>query len=251
MSSLGGIFHMGAPCPPWLKEAWCGWLGPEKVWECYGATEAQCWTLLRGDEWRKHPKVDGMILVGPCLVGLLKIVDPETKKPLPAGQVGEVWAKHQDGLQTYKYFGAQSEPDEDGWETVGDMGMLDDQGFLHLGDRKKDMVLVGGVNIYPAEVEAALEQHPKVKSCLVVGIPDQDLGQRLHGVVFTGSESVQDEELRGFLTTRLDRKKIPKSFSRAAEHLRGEDGKARRSQLAASLAAAAPALDVPSNSSKL
>lgn len=236
VSSLQSVFHMAAPCPPWLKEAWCHWLGPEKVWECYGPTEATTLTLIRGDEWLRRPKVTGLNLVGRPSYGQLKILDPETKEELPPGTMGEVWMRHHEKRITYYYRGSETNADEAGWETVGDIGMLDEDGYCHLGDRQKDMVLIGGQNIYPAEVEAALEQHPAVKSAVVVGTHDDDLGNALHAVVYAGSENVTAEELRGFLTGHLSRHKIPKGFTFSEQHVRGLDGKVRRSEIAALVA---------------
>merc|ERR1712232_70527 len=147
---------------------------------------AMAWTLIRGDEWMNHPKIEGLQLVGQAKSGQLRILDPETRMELPPGSMGEVWMRHHEMRNTYFYRGASSIRDEDGWETVGDMGMLDEAGYLHLGDRKKDMVLVAGTNIYPAEVEGVLERHPAIKSAVVVGVPDEDMGQVLHAVVYTG-----------------------------------------------------------------
>merc|ERR1719162_494502 len=102
--------------------------------------------------------------------------------------------RHHEGRATYYYVGAQSTAETPGgWETMGDMGMLDEDGYLHLGDRKNDMVLVGGTNVYPAEVEAALEQHTLVKSAVVVGVPDEEWGKVLHAVVYTGTNVVTAE----------------------------------------------------------
>jgi len=232
VNSLEGIFHMAAPCPPWLKEAWCDWLGPEKIWELYGPTEAMAWTLIRGDEWKSRPKIEGYNLVGRPDCGELQIRDLATRSELPPGTSGEVWMRHHERRMTYIYRGAESTQDDDGWETVGDIGMLDEDGYLYLGDRKKDMVLVGGTNVYPAEVEAALEEHPSVKSAVVVGLPDADLGQVLHAVVYAGGNPVSAEDLKAFLRSRLSGHKIPKKFNWADNHLRGEDGKVRRSELA-------------------
>lgn len=229
LSSLNGVFHMAAPCPPWLKAAWCHWLGPEKVWECYGPTEAMVATLMRGDEWLRTPKAAGLNLVGRPTYGEIRILDPETKEVLPPGTVGEVWMRHHERRITYYYRGFQA--NEAGWETVGDMGMLDEKGYVHLGDRKKDTVQIDGTNVYPAEVEAALEEHPTVKSAVVVGVQDDGLGSALHAVVHTGCETVSPEDLRSFLSDRLATAKVPKGFHFSERHVRGEDGKARRSQL--------------------
>eukprot|EP00427_Karlodinium_veneficum_P035813 CAMPEP_0169279572 /NCGR_PEP_ID=MMETSP1016-20121227/55062_1 /TAXON_ID=342587 /ORGANISM="Karlodinium micrum, Strain CCMP2283" /LENGTH=137 /DNA_ID=CAMNT_0009367673 /DNA_START=41 /DNA_END=451 /DNA_ORIENTATION=- len=121
VSSLDAIFHMAAPCPPWLKEAWCTWLGPLKVHECYGPTEATACTMIRGDEWMMRPKIEGLNLVGKPLYGEIRILDPETKEELPPGTMGEVWMRHHERRITYYYRGAENTADNStGWETVGD-----------------------------------------------------------------------------------------------------------------------------------
>eukprot|EP00928_Gymnodinium_smaydae_P043761 TRINITY_DN29261_c0_g1_i1.p1 TRINITY_DN29261_c0_g1~~TRINITY_DN29261_c0_g1_i1.p1 ORF type:complete len:1287 (-),score=185.15 TRINITY_DN29261_c0_g1_i1:256-4116(-) len=232
VSSLEACFHMAAPCPPWLKEAWCSWLGPEKIWECYGPTEATALTVIRGDEWVRRPKIDGLNLVGKPLYGELKILDPETREELSPGTMGEVWMRHHERRITYYYRGAETVSLDNGWETVGDIGMLDEDGYCHLGDRKKDMVLIAGQNIYPAEVEAALEEIPAIKSAVVVGVPDDDLGNVLHAVVYTGGEEISPADISALLKDRLNRNKIPRGYSFAEAHVRGEDGKARRSEVA-------------------
>jgi bile acid-coenzyme A ligase len=112
------------------------------------------------------------------------------------------------------------------------MGWLDADGYLHLGDRRADMILVAGRNVYPAEVEAALEAHPAVRSCAVIGLPDEDLGQRLHAIVEL-AELVSDEALRAHLRERLVGWKLPKSFERSSGPLRDDAGKLRRSALRA------------------
>jgi len=251
VSSLQGAFHMAAPCPPWLKEAWCSWLGPKKIFELYGATEAQAYTLIRGDEWLRRPKMPGLNLVGRAAVGELQIRDPDTKELVPAGTMGEVWMRHHERRITYHYRGAESKPDEHGWETMGDMGLLDAEGYLHLGDRKADMVLIGGFNVYPAEVEAVLEHHPAVKSAVAVGVPDRDMGSVLHAVVYTGTDCVSCEELEAFCKERLSKPKVPKAFKFVDEHVRGADGKARRALIAKDIASAKRGANEPAVQNKL
>jgi acetyl-CoA acetyltransferase family protein len=235
VSSLRGVFHMAAPCPPWLKEAWCNWLGPQKIYELYGATEAQAYTLIRGDQWLARPEVPGLNLVGRPACGELQIRDTKTKQVLPPGTIGEVWMRHHERRVTYYYRGAETKADPAGWETMGDMGMLDDEGYLHLGDRKTDMVLIGGVNVYPAEVEAVLESHPAVKNAVVCGVPDGDLGHVLNAVVYTGGEAVTSEDLIAFAKDKLASVKVPRVFHFSDEYIREEDGKCRRSAIAAKL----------------
>ena len=113
------------------------------------------------------------------------------------------------------------------------MCSMDEAGYLYLADRRTDLILAGGANIYPAEVEAALDEHPLVRSCAVIGLPDEDLGQRVHAIVELDSSAgdVTDDELRAFLAERLVGYKIPRSFERAAGPVRDDAGKVRRSGL--------------------
>jgi bile acid-coenzyme A ligase len=128
----------------------------------------------------------------------------------------------------YRYIGAKPRIRPDGWESVGDMGWLDTDGYLYLADRQTDMILVGGTNVYPAEVEAALEAHPAVRSACVVGLPDDDLGNVPHAVVQLDPD-VPDEALLAHLRDRLAPYKLPRSFERVDEPLRDDAGKVRRS----------------------
>ena len=121
---------------------------------------------------------------------------------------------------------------EGGWESLGDMGSMDADGYLYLADRRNDMILSGGANIYPAEVEAALEEHPAVRSCAVLGIHDEDLGQRVHAVVQVVDGAVGEDDLRAHLAERLVRYKVPRTFELVDEPVRDDAGKVRRSALA-------------------
>jgi bile acid-coenzyme A ligase len=230
VSSLRVVLHMAAPCPPWLKRAWMDWLGPDRVWELYGATEVQAVTILPGSEWLSHPGA-----VGRPVVGEMQVLDP-AGAPVPAGEIGEIWMRRGPGLPSpYRYLGADARTMGDGWESVGDMGSIDDEGYVYLADRKSDMLIVGGANVYPAEVEAALSEHPMVRSAVVIGLPHDDLGQVPHALLELDGE-VTDEELRAHLTERLASYKIPRSFERVSEPLRDDAGKVRRSALAAARA---------------
>jgi bile acid-coenzyme A ligase len=154
----------------------------------------------------------------------MRILDPDGRD-LPAGEVGEVFMRP--AAPTYHYIGADARVRE-GWESLGDMGWMDEDGYLYLADRRADLILSGGANVYPAEVEAALEEHPQVRSCAVVGLPDEDLGQRVHAVVQL-DRTVTDDELRRHLAERLVRYKIPRTFERVDEPVRDDAGKVRRS----------------------
>ena len=231
VSSLEGILHLAAPCPAWLKEAWIEWLGPAKVWELYAGTEAQGVTIISGSEWLEHRGSVGR----PAATCEMKILDDDGNE-LPPGEVGELWMRPADpNARTYRYIGADARSLGEGWESLGDMGWFDEEGYLYLADRRADMILSGGANIDPAEVESALEEHPAVRSCAVVGVPDEDLGKRVHAIVQLADDAgpVSDDDLRAFLGERLVRYKVPRTFERVDGPVRDDAGKVRRSALAA------------------
>ena len=226
LSSLNVVFHLAAPCPDWLKRAWIEWLGPEKIWELYAGTEAQAVTVIKGDEWLEHPGS-----VGRAIVGEIKILD-DAGNELPPGKQGEVFMRAPEGVTTYRYIGADARTTGEGWESLGDMGWMDADGYLYLGDRSADMILAGGANVYPAEIEAALDEHPAVGSSCVIGFPDDDLGNRIHAIV-QNTSPVTDDDLRAHLADRLVRYKIPRTYEYVTEPLRDDAGKVRRSALRA------------------
>jgi bile acid-coenzyme A ligase len=225
LSSVRTLLHVGAPCPEHVKRGWLEWIGPKQVVELYGATESIALCMIDGEEWLRRPGS-----VGRPTSGRLLITD-EDGRPLPARVVGEVWMQPPPGVRTYRYLGATAR-ERDGWESVGDMGFVDEDGYLYLADRREDMILVGGANVYPAEVEAALEAHPSVVSSAVIGLPDDDLGNRVHGLVHT-SAPVEDEELIEHVRARLAPYKVPRSLERSDVPLRDDAGKVRRSALRA------------------
>jgi bile acid-coenzyme A ligase len=131
---------------------------------------------------------------------------------------------------TYKYLGAEARKSPDGWESLGDIGKIDEEGYIYLTDRRGDMILSGGANIYPAEVEVALSEHPDVVSSAVIGLPDEDLGNRIHALVQV-SKPINEDELRSFLGERLVRYKVPRTFEFTSDAVRDDAGKVRRSAL--------------------
>jgi bile acid-coenzyme A ligase len=227
VSSLEFVMTGSAPVPHWLMRAFIEWLGPDVMHEMFGPSERIGGTSITGREWLAHPGSVGRPIGG----GQLRILDPETLQDLPVGEVGEIFMLPPSGPgSTYRYVGATARRTQDGWESVGDMGRLDADGYLYLGDRRSDMILSGGRNIYPAEVEAALDEHPAVRSCCVIGLPDEDLGSRVHALVELLAE-VGDEELRAHVAERLVHYKVPRSFERVSDPLRDDAGKVRRSAL--------------------
>lgn len=228
LSSLRTVWHMAAPCPEWLKQAWIDWLGPERVWEMFTATEAQAGTAIRGDDWLRHRGS-----VGKVLWGEMMIADPMTGVPLLPDSIGEIYLRRpKDAPPSYEYVGAEARQLSGGWESLGDMGRFDADGYLYLADRKADMILSGGANVYPAEVEAAIMMHPGVLSCAVIGLPDEDLGSRVHAIVQVDRSGVlAPERLRRFLREQIVSYKIPKSFEFVEWTVRDDAGKVRRSLL--------------------
>lgn len=227
LSSLRTLWHLAAPCPAWLKECFIEWLGPEVIWELYGGTEAQGSTTIRGDEWLTHRGSVGR----PVPTCEMKIVG-ENGENLPSRAIGEVFIRPVSGPgTTYRYVGANAKIIEGGWESLGDMGWMDEEDYLYLTDRLADMILCGGANIYPAEIEAALDAFPGVRSSAVIGLPDEDMGNRLHAIIDRPEGPADEAELTAHLRDRLAGYKTPRSFEYVAEPLRDDAGKVRRKAL--------------------
>ncbi|MBW2382380.1 MAG: AMP-binding protein [Deltaproteobacteria bacterium] len=224
VSSLRMVLTGSAPCPQWLMRGFIDWLGPDVMHEVYGGSERIGGTFITGREWLEHPGSVGK----PTRATRIRILDPETRVDLPTGEIGEIYIMPAGGPgSTYEYVGASSQATDDGWESVGDMGRLDADGYLYLADRRTDMILCGGRNIYPAQVEAAIEEHPAIASSAVIGLPDEDMGQIVHAIVQT-SAPVSEEELRTHLKERLVHYAIPRTFELVDTALRDEAGKVRR-----------------------
>lgn len=225
LSSVEILWHMAAPCPAWLKEAFIHWIAPGEVMELYAGTEAQAVTIITGTEWLSHRGS-----VGRVTIGEMKVFGDDGAE-LPPGEVGEIYMRRAPGApETYRYVGASAKVLRDGWESLGDLGRFDEEGYLYLADRRTDMILVGGSNVYPAEIEAALEEHPAVQSCAVIGLPDDDLGSRIHAIV-KAQGNVTAEDLKAHLKDRLVGYKQPRSFEFVDEPVRDDAGKVRRTAL--------------------
>ncbi len=228
LSSLERVLSSGAPCADWLMRAWIDWVGPDRMFEAYGGTERIGGTLISGREWLAHPGSVGRP-TGGRKVRILRADGGEDGGELPPGEIGDVFFLPPGGQgSTYRYVGATARSTGDGWETLGDVGYLDREGFLYLVDRRTDMIVTGGENVYPAEVEGVLDGHPEVGSSCVIGLPDEDLGQRLHAIV--QADPAIESCLRAHLAASLARYKIPRSLEFVAEPLRDDAGKLRRSQ---------------------
>jgi len=235
LSSLKTVWHLAAPCPAWLKEAWIGWVGGDVLMELYSGTEGLAVTMISGTEWLAHRGS-----VGRVVSGEMKVVD-EDGNPVPPGVHGEIYLRPPvEKGAPYHYVGAEARSQDGGWESLGDMGWFDEEGYLYLGDRRTDMILVGGANVYPAEIEAALGLHPLVLSSAVIGLPDDDMGNRIHAIV-QGAAGLDLDDLGRHLAEQLVSYKRPRSFELTDQPLRDESGKVRRGQLRDERIAAAKA----------
>ncbi|MFF4901879.1 AMP-binding protein [Streptomyces sp. NPDC001068] len=229
LSSLVSVWHCAEPCPPATKQAWIDWLGPDRIWELYAGTEAQAGCIISGTEWLAHRGS-----VGRPTWGEIKIMGLDGTPVDQSGVAGEIFMRVTEGKPpAFHYIGAETE-ERDGWSTLGDIGEFDADGYLYLHDRRSDMLLVGGVNVYPAEIEAALTEHPHVLSGAVIGLPDPDRGNRVHAIVqIEEGHPTTAEEIDAFLATRLSPHKRPRSIELVTTPLRSAAGKLRRSALRA------------------
>ncbi len=225
LSSLRVMLHLAAPCPIWLKEKWIEWLGG-RVYELYAGTEGIGITWITSEEWLVRKGSVGKLITE----GQIKIVGKNDEE-LARGEIGEIYFLPAKGQgSTYHYIGAEAKSIEGGWESLGDMGYMDEEGYIYLCDRRKDMILSGGANIYPAEVEAAIDSFSGVRSSAVLGLPDEDLGQSVHAIV-DAPDGINSDALLAHLAERLVRYKIPRSFEYVDALLRDDAGKTRRSAL--------------------
>jgi long-chain acyl-CoA synthetase len=222
LSSLEYVTHAAAPCPPPIKRAMIEWWGPV-IWEYYGSTEMGNVTNLSSAEWLAHPGS-----VGRVMPGISVRVIGEDGSDVPAGTVGEVIGVGRYGAD----FTYQNAPEKRaamekfGHITPGDIGYFDADGYLYLCDRKNDMIISGGANIYPAEIEAELHKLPGVADCAVFGIPDEEFGESVYAVVQPTPGTVLDAEaLRAELRKVLTGYKVPRRIDFSAALPREDSGK--------------------------
>ena len=208
LSSIEWILQGAAPMPPSLVERWIDLIGAERILMAYGMTEALGITALRGDEWLEHRGSVGL----PQRGTEVRILGPDGDD-LPAGETGDIYMQAPAyGGSTYLGAGAL-DVNADGLATVGDMGHLDADGYLYLADRRVDMIISGGANVFPAEVEAALIDHPAVADVVVIGLADAEWGQRVHAIieVKAGVAPPASDDVIAFAKSRLAAYKVPKT----------------------------------------
>jgi long-chain acyl-CoA synthetase len=229
VSSLRNMIHGAAPCPPEVKRQMLEWWGPV-VTEYYAATEGGG-AAISGEEWLRKPGSVGRPWPG----STIKILG-DGGDELPPGEVGTVYMKMGDSKFEYHKDKAKTEKARMGdLFTLGDIGHLDEDGYLFLHDRKNDMIISGGVNIYPAEIEGELVMHPKVADVAVFGIPHDDWGEEIKAVVQTADGVTPDDELTtellDYARSRLAKFKLPKSVDYLPELPRDPNGKLYKRKL--------------------
>ena len=229
LASLESFVHLGAPCDPQLKRAFIDWLGPERVVELYAGTESSGLTMITGEEWLEHPGSVGRPIGG----SRMRVVD-EHGNELPPGQVGRI-EMTRDGGPTYRYLGRDAPTAT--WSTLGDRGLLDEDGYLWVIDREDDLIVSGSVTVYPIEVERMLERHPLVRSAVAFGVADAELGSRIHAMVDVAEAALTLDDLQLWLSSRLDHEKLPRVIEIVHDPLRDDAGKVRRSLLSRERAA--------------
>lgn len=231
-SSLRLAVHAAAPCPPDVKQAMIDWWGPILV-EYYGATEGHGVTVVTTDQWLSKRGT-----VGRAALGVLHICDDEGAE-VGTGHVGTVYFEREQAPFEYhndpeKTVSARH-PDHDNWSTVGDMGYVDEDGFLFLTDRKAFMIISGGVNIYPQEIENVLALHPKIADVAVIGVPHPEMGEQVKAVVQLRAEQQPSDDLATELITyvrdRIAHYKAPRTVDFVDELPRLATGKLAKRKL--------------------
>jgi len=222
MSSLRHVIHAAAPCPPDVKRAMIEWWGPV-IYEFYGSTESGAVTFATSEDALRKPGTVGRIAPG----AELRFIG-EDGRALPQGGIGEIYSRIA-GNPDFTYHnkpGKRGEIDRDGFITSGDVGYIDADGYVFICDRKRDMVISGGVNIYPAEIESVLHAVPGVHDCAVFGIPDAEFGEALMAVVEPQDGARLDvADIRARLKASLADYKIPRHIDIQTQLPREDSGK--------------------------
>ena len=231
LSSIEWILQGAAPMPASLVHRWAALVGAERLVMAYGMTEGLGLTALRGDEWMTH---QGSVGRG-FRETELRILDHDGND-VPVGEIGEIYLRSP-MYSGYLYLGGapQLHRTADGFETAGDLGYLDDDCYLYLVDRRVDMIITGGANVFPAEVECALIDHPQIADVVVIGVHDPEWGRRVHAIVAPADPAMppSPEEVVAYAKTRLAPYKVPKTVELVDEIPRSEATKVNRGALVA------------------
>jgi bile acid-coenzyme A ligase len=228
LGSIERIVYGGASVPEWVVRAWFELIPPERFAFSYGGSEGHGLVMTTGDQWLEHPGT-----VGKPLDAEVKILD-EHGNEVPIGEIGEIHLRQHNAGQNFEYIGQPTPPNtSEGFGSFGDMGYVDEDGFLYIADRRRDMIVSGGANVFPAEVEAVISEHPGVLDVVVVGLPDPEWGHRVHAIVqpVDPVDPPDAEELRAFCKERLASYKVPKGFEIVDHIPRSAAGKVNRSRM--------------------
>ncbi len=209
VSSIRWVLHSAAPCPDWVKRAMIDWFGPV-IYELYGSSEGIGPAICNSHEWLTHPGT-----VGRATAAVSYTIVDDDGNDLPPGEIGTIYCKRTDGTPSYHNNPEATTANQlpDGRFTVGDLGWMDAEGFLYLADRRVDLIITGGANVYPAEIEAVLIEHPAVADVAVFGIPDEEWGQAIMAVIEMPDENNAEldvDDLVAFARQRLASYKIPR-----------------------------------------
>jgi bile acid-coenzyme A ligase len=244
LSSLDWVQQGASPLPIWLGKRWCELIGPEHLFLSYGASEGHGLVSCRGDQWLAHLGTLGL----PFGETEVKIFDTDGKE-LPPGEVGGIYMRTPLGPAA-SYVGENVTPmtkTDDGFVTVGDLGWLDEEGYLYMADRRVDMIVTGAANVYPAEIEAALSEHPQILDVVVIGLRDPEWGRRVHAIVqpTDTANPPEPEDVVNFAKARLAPYKVPKTVEFVASLPRSDAMKLSRQALVLERDGPEPADEVP------
>jgi bile acid-coenzyme A ligase len=231
LTSLVWILQGAAPMPPSLVRRWAALIGTERIVMAYGSTEGFGLTALRGDEWMTHPGSVGR----PLPDTEVRILGDDGRER-PAGEIGDVFLRSgSTGGSVYLGDVPQARRTADGFATMGDLGYVDADGYLYLADRRADLIITGGANVFPAEVESALIDHPKIADVVVIGLADPEWGRRVHAVIEPAdpADPPTAEEVGEYAKGRLAAYKVPKSVEIVATIPRSEATKVNRGAMIA------------------
>jgi len=228
-SSIQFTMQGAAVLPDWVAQVWFDLIGPERFHMTYGSSEGAGVVDCRGDMWMARPGTLGLPWGGTQL----RILGPDGRDQ-PPGEIGEIYMRPASGI-THHYLGdvPQAPRTDDGFTTIGDLGWLDEDGFLFIADRRVDMIVTGGVNVFPAEIETALSEHPGVADVVVIGLSDPEWGRRVHAIIqpHDPASPPSAEEIIAYAKDRLAPYKVPKTVEMVDVIPRSEATKVNRAKL--------------------